>query len=181
MEDKNIRFLDIYKSFFIVGLLTIGGGIAMLPIIEKEIIDKKKWADASEVLEAYSLAQSIPGVIASNTAAFLGYRLKGIVGAIVATLGVITPSVLIIIAIAAVFSQVAEYKIVENAFKGFRVAVLALLLNAIVRMVKEAIIDYYTVGIAIISFVLVMGSFISPILVIIGAAFVGILIYYRKV
>jgi chromate transporter len=174
------QLLEIYKAFFMVGLLTIGGGIAMLPIIEKEIIERKKWATNDEVLEGYSLAQSLPGVIAANTSAFLGYKLKRVMGAIVATLGVITPSIVIIIIVASVFTQVNDYQVVQDAFKGIRVAVLALLANAIVRMFRNSIIDYYTLTIAGISFVLVMGSFVSPILVILASAIAGILIYYRK-
>ncbi|TCT14616.1 chromate transporter [Natranaerovirga pectinivora] len=175
------KLFEIYKSFFIVGLLTIGGGIAMLPIIEKELIEKKKWCTDDEILESYSVAQSLPGVIASNTAVFVGHKLKGILGSIFAVLGVISPSIIIILIVATVFTRLNDYIIVQNAFKGIRAAVLALLVTAIYRMIKNAIVDYYTIIIAGISFVLVMGSFVSPMLIIVAASLVGILIYYRRI
>ncbi|TCK90634.1 chromate transporter [Natranaerovirga hydrolytica] len=173
-------FIQIYKTFFIVGILTIGGGIAMLPIIEKEIIEKRKWATDEEVMEAYSLAQSLPGVIAANTAVFLGYKFKKVLGSVAAVLGVISPSIIIIIMISSVLTQLSDYEIIDKAFNGIRVAVLAILVVAVSRMIKNAIKDYYTLTIAIVSFLLVTGSVVSPIIVIVVSAVLGILIYHRR-
>lgn len=179
-QEKFSKLWKIYTSFFWVGLLTIGGGIAMLPIIQKELIEKRKWLKDEEILEAYSLAQSIPGVIASNTAVLVGYRLAGVLGAIVALLGVISPSIMIILFIGLVFTKVNEYPVVQKAFKGIRVAVLALLCMSVIRMIKESLIDIFTGLLAMLSFILVIVSIVSPIYILLASALLGILIYYRR-
>lgn len=179
---KNFRkLLDIYYTFFKVGLFTIGGGFVMLPILEKEIIEKKKWIKHEEVIESYSLAQSLPGVIAANTSAFIGFKLQGILGAVFAVLGVITPSIIIIITIASVFTKIENLVIIQNAFKGVRVAVIAILIDAVMRMIKKSIIDKYTLIIAIIAFILCVTNLISPVWVIIISGIIGILIYSRRI
>ena len=175
------KWRQLFVAFFKVGLLTIGGGYAMLPIIEREIVTDQEWLTMDEVLECYSVAQSLPGVIASNTAVFIGYRLGGVMGAIACVLGVITPSILIILGVAAVIKQIESLKVVQNAFKGIRIVVLALLCHSMVRMVKSSIKDYMALVIALSGFIFVMFFDGSPIITIVIAGLVGHMMYRGKV
>jgi chromate transporter len=178
---KDFReIIKYYIVFFKIGLFTIGGGYAMLPIVEKELVEKNKWSTEEEVLDSYALAQSIPGVIAVNTSALLGIKGKGFWGAVAASLGVISPSVVIIIIISIFFSRFREIAAVANAFRGIRIAVLALLILSIYNMVRRSVKDIWGIILLIVSFVCVMFFSISPIYVIIGAAIISIFIYDRK-
>ena len=152
----------------------------MLPLIQKEVVEKKKWATDEEVIDYYAIGQSTPGIIAVNTATFIGYNQKGIIGAIVATLGIIVPSLIIIIIIAYSFMHFQDNQIVQHAFAGIRVAVSVLVLNAVVRMWKTTVKDYIGVIIFVISFLLIAFTDISPIIIIIATAAAGILLSYRK-
>lgn len=175
------QLIQLYIAFFKVGLFTIGGGYAMLPIIERELVQNLNLIKMESVMESYTMAQTLPGVIASNAAALIGYKLKKLRGAIVCTLGVITPSIIIILIIAAVFSKIEHLEAVQNAFKGIRVVVLALLMDSLIRLFKVAIFDKKTLAIATLSFLLVLGSFISPILVIFSGGLLGLVIYRERV
>ncbi|GKX27809.1 chromate transporter [Vallitalea longa] len=174
------EILKYYMLFFKIGLFTIGGGYAMLPIIEKELVEKYKWSTEEEVLDSYALAQSIPGVIAVNTAALIGVKGKGFWGAVAASLGVISPSIIIIIMISTFFSRLREITIVENAFKGVRAAVLALLVISVYKMVRKSVKDIWGIIFLSVAFVCVLFFDVSPIFIIIGAVIVSIFIYNRK-
>lgn len=175
------KLIHLFVAFFKVGLFTIGGGYAMLPIIEQELVKSTNMLSMEEVVENYTLAQTLPGVIASNAAALIGYKLGRLKGAIAAVLGVITPSIIIIIFIAAIFKKIEHLEIVQSAFKGIRIVVLALLFDSLTRLVKVAIFDKKTLVIAIISFVLVLFSLVNPIFVIFGGALLGSYIYRERV
>ena len=174
------ELLKYYIAFFRIGLLTIGGGYAMLPMLEKEVVEKNKWSTDEEVMDSYALAQSIPGIIAVNTAAFLGTKWNGFLGAVFAVLGIISPSIIIILIISTFFMRMQNIEAVVSAFKGIRIAVLALLIMSLIKMIKKSIKDWYGILLAILSFVFVVFIDVSPIIVIIAAALVSILIYYRK-
>ena len=131
--------IDLFFTFCRIGGLTFGGGYAMLPIIQKEIVEEKKWATEEEVLDYYAVGQCTPGIIAVNTATFIGYKVHGIIGAIVATLGVVFPSLIIITIIAALLKNFANYSIVQHAFSGIRVVVIALIVSAILKLAKTSI------------------------------------------
>lgn len=126
--------MELYISWFKMGLFTFGGGYAMLPMIQKEVIEKHHWATEEEVLDYYAVGQCTPGIIAVNTATFVGYYQKGIIGAIVSTLGVISPSIIIIILIASLINNFMEYEIVKSALKAINVAVCYLMLKAIINL-----------------------------------------------
>lgn len=175
------QLIRLYIAFFKVGLFTIGGGYAMLPIIERELVQNMNLIKMESVIESYTMAQTLPGVIASNAAALIGYKLKKLKGAIACTLGVITPSIIIILIIAVVFSKIEHLEVVQNAFKGIRVVVLALLMDSLIRLFKVAVFDKKTLAIAGLSFVLVLGSVISPILVIFSGGLLGLVIYRERV
>ena len=144
------ELFDLFWTFCKIGALTFGGGYAMLPLIQREIVENKKWSTEKEILDYYAVGQCTPGVIAVNTATFIGYKLKGIIGGIVATLGVIFPSIVIILIIATFLQNFADLAIVQSAFAGIRVAVVALIITTVVKLIKSSIKDYLGVIIAII-------------------------------
>ncbi|HAS72664.1 MAG TPA: chromate transporter [Clostridiales bacterium UBA8960] len=176
---KNL--LKLYWAFFKVGLLTIGGGYAMLPILERELVDNLNLITMDEVVESYTLAQTFPGVIAANAATLIGYRLSRKRGALVCVLGVVTPSIVIILFFAALFSRIEHIEAVQNAFKGIRIVVLALLIDSFQRLIKVAVFDKKTGAIALASFILVLFSLLNPIIVILAGGVFGIAIYRERV
>ena len=167
------ELFDLFWTFCKIGALTFGGGYAMLPLIQREIVENKKWSTENEILDYYAVGQCTPGVIAVNTATFIGYKLRGIIGGIVATLGVIFPSIVIILIIATFLQNFADLAIVQSAFAGIRVAVVALIITTVVKLIKSSIKDYLGVIIAIIAFVISAFIGLSPVYVVIAAALTG--------
>lgn len=167
------ELFDLFWTFCKIGALTFGGGYAMLPLIQREIVENKKWSTEKGILDYYAVGQCTPGVIAVNTATFIGYKLKGIIGGIVATLGVIFPSIVIILIIATFLQNFADLAIVQSAFAGIRVAVVALIITTVVKLIKSSIKDYLGVIIAIIAFVISAFIGLSPVYVVIAAALTG--------
>lgn len=168
------EYFDIFWSFFQIGALTFGGGYAMLPMIQKEIVDKRQWATNEEIIDYFAIGQLTPGVIAVNTATFIGYKTKSVLGGIIATLGVITPSIIIITIIAAFLKNFMSYEIVQHAFSGIRVAVCVLISLAILKLSKSNIKNKTGLLIALIVFLLVTFTNISSVYVIIGAIIFGL-------
>lgn len=169
------ELLDLFLTFCRIGGFTFGGGYAMLPIIQQEIVNKKNWATDEEVMDYYAMGQCTPGIIAVNTATFIGYKHKGIIGAIVATLGVVFPSVVIITIIASYFSRFQEIPIVKYAFNGIRPAVAALILNTVVKMWKKSVNDWIGIIAFMVSFLVVVFTKISPVFIVIVSAIIGVL------
>lgn len=172
--------IDLFFTFCRIGGLTFGGGYAMLPMIQKEIVEEKKWATEEEVLDYYAVGQCTPGIIAVNTATFIGYKVQGIIGAIVATLGVVFPSLIIITIIAALLKNFANYSIVQHAFSGIRVVVIALIVSAILKLAKTSIKNSTTLIIAIIAFILVAFVNLSPIYIVVAAACIGLILKFIR-
>ncbi|HOJ09085.1 MAG TPA: chromate transporter [Clostridiales bacterium] len=170
------ELLELFVIFCRIGGFTFGGGYAMLPIIQKEIVEKRKWATDEEVLDYYAIGQCTPGIIAVNTATFIGYKRKGMIGAIAATMGMVFPSLVIITLIAAYFRHFQDYAIVKHAFVGIRAAVAALILSAVVKMWDKSIKDSAGLIIFILSFAVIAFTNVSPILVIVVSAIAGILL-----
>ncbi len=169
--------LDLFCAFFRIGLFTFGGGYAMLPLLQREIVEKKKWATEEEMLDYFAVGQCTPGVIAVNTATFVGFKEKKLSGAIFATLGVVSPSLVIITVIAALLSNFAHIAAVQNAFAGIRVAVCVLILNSIVKLWKKSVVDKLTLGVFIAVFLgSVLLSHVSPVVFIVAAAVLGIVV-----
>ena len=167
------ELFDLFWTFCKIGALTFGGGYAMLPLIQREIVENKKWSTEKEILDYYAVGQCTPGVIAVNTATFIGYKLRGIIGGIVATIGVIFPSIVIILIIATFLQNFADLAIVQSAFAGIRVAVVALIITTVVKLIKSSIKDYLGVIIAIIAFIISAFIGLSPVYVVIAAALTG--------
>lgn len=169
--------LDMFCAFFRIGLFTFGGGYAMLPLLQREIVEKKKWATEEELLDYFAVGQCTPGIIAVNTATFVGFKEKKLSGAIFATLGVVSPSLVIITVIAALLSNFAHIAAVQNAFAGIRVAVCVLILNSIVKLWKKSVVDKLTLGVFIAVFLgSVLLSHVSPVVFIVAAAVLGIVV-----
>ena len=168
------QLLDLFFTFARIGGLTFGGGYAMLPMLQKEVVEKRGWATNEELMDYYAIGQCTPGIIAVNTATFIGNKTRGIIGGIAATLGVVFPSLVIITIIAAFISNFADLAIVKDAFAGIRVCVFVLILNAVVKLGKSSIKDAVTLGIFL---VVMIGSLlldVSPIVFVLIAAVVGI-------
>ena len=169
--------LDLFCTFFRIGLFTFGGGYAMLPLLQREIVEKKHWATEEELLDYFAVGQCTPGIIAVNTATFVGFKEKKLSGAIFATLGVVSPSLVIITVIAALLSNFAHIAAVQNAFAGIRVAVCVLILNSIVKLWKKSVVDKLTFIVFLAVFVgSVLLSSVSPVAFIVAAAVLGIVV-----
>ena len=159
---------QLYSAFFTIGALTFGGGYAMLPMLEREIVEKYAWVTKEEILDYFAIGQCTPGVIAVNTATFVGHKKKGVIGGIVATLGVITPSLIIITVIAMVLSHFADIKAVQWAFAGIRVAVCALIGSSVIKLVKSTTKKWWQIALAVAAFAVVAIFSISPIWIVIA-------------
>lgn len=166
---------DLFLIFCRIGGLTFGGGYAMLPMLQKEVVENRRWATEEQIMDYYAVGQCTPGIIAVNTATFVGYNNRGVLGAIAATSGVVFPSLVIIMIIAAFISNFADLAIVQQAFAGIRVAVGVLVLNAIIKLWKSGVKDVVGIIIFAVTFVVSLIFSLSPVYVVIGAIIVGIL------
>ncbi|MCD7904051.1 MAG: chromate transporter [Clostridiales bacterium] len=168
------ELIDLYTTFFRIGLFTFGGGMAMLPMLTKEVVEDKKWATNEEILDYFAIGQCTPGIIAINTSTFIGTKRKGAIGGVTATLGMVTPSVIVILIIASILSQIMEYEIVGHIFAGIRIAVAALVTESLVGILKSGIKDIF--GLVFYLIILTFCIFVtnSPILVVIAGIAVGI-------
>jgi chromate transporter len=173
---SNNIYIQLFLSFLKIGSFTIGGGYVMIPLIEKEVVDNKKWIDKEYFLDMLALAQSAPGVMAVNTAIFVGYKIKGIRGALLATLGTILPSFFVILSIAILFVEIKDNPVVNRVFMGIRPAVVALIAVAVYKMAKTAKINLKTIAIPIIAVILIWHFEVSPVYVIIGAIVLALII-----
>lgn len=162
-------YLQLFGIFCKIGAFTIGGGYAMIPLIENEIVNKRKWIAKEDFLDLLAISQSAPGVLAVNISIFIGYKLRGIRGSLITTLGTILPSFLIILSIAIFFHNFKDNTIVERIFKGIRPAVVALIAAPTFTMAKSAKINKYTIWIPVISALLIWLLGFSPIWIIILA------------
>ena len=171
---------DLYRAFFTIGGLTFGGGYAMLPMLEREIVNKHKWSTNEELLNYFAIGQCTPGIIAVNTATFVGYKTKGIAGGIAATLGVISPSIVIIVLIAMLLENFMDILWVQHAFAGIRVAVCALIVSSVIKLAKSNLKKWWHIALAIVGFVVVALLGLSPVWVVIACAVLSF-IFGKKV
>lgn len=178
MRSKTLKqLLEIFAVFFKIGLFTIGGGYAMLPIIQKEVVETKGWMDDEEFLDAISLTNSLPGPLAINAATFVGYRVCKVKGVLAAVLGAASPSVIIILTVAMVFSNLTEYPVVQYIFDGIRPAVVALILYALIKLAKSAKLREYFNWLIALSAVAAIAVFgLHPIIVVVAGALYGLFV-----
>lgn len=174
------EIFELFRTFFFIGSVTFGGGYAVLPVIIREIVDKKKWVSEEELLDYFAVSQCTPGIICINIATFLGYRRKGFWGALTATFGVVFPSLIIITVVASVLSNFADIPTVQHAFAGIRVAVAALIANAVWNLAAKNVRTWLKAGIAVFAFVMVGLLSVSPIYVTIGFAVFGAFFFGRR-
>jgi len=166
---------SLFLSFAKVGVMTFGGGYAMIPILEREIVEDKGWAESEELMDYYAVGQCTPGIIAVNVATFIGRKLAGIPGSIAASLGMVFPSFLIICAIAGVLSNFSDLPAVNSAFAGIRVCVCVLIFNAVSKLWKSSVPDRAALVICLFVFILSVFLDISPVLFVVLCACAGIL------
>ena len=175
-QSKLKRFLDLYFTFVKIGTFTIGGGLAMMPMMQKELIDKKHWMTEEDLIDYYAVGQSTPGMIAVNVSTFVGYNQLGILGGIVATLGMVSPSIIIITILAGLINSIDEYPMVQKALRGINVAVAALFTSVIVKFVKKTIKKPLHVLLMLISFTLVYFFKLQSFWIILTAILCGVVI-----
>ncbi len=167
---------DMFWTFAKVGVMTFGGGYAMLPILQREVVDSKGWATEEELMDYFAIGQCTPGIIAVNTATFIGQKNAGILGGIITTLGVVFPSLVIISALAGVIEAFSHLVWVQHAFGGVRVCVCVLILNAVVKLYKKAVVDKVTF---LIFLLVTLGSVVtnlSPVVFVLAAAVLGVVL-----
>ena len=173
--------LDLFTTFAKVGVMTFGGGYAMLPILQREIVENKGWATEEELADYFAIGQCTPGIIAVNTATMIGHKNRGIVGGIVATLGLVFPSLVIITLLAGLIDAVSHYAIVERAFAGIRVCVCVLIFNAVKKLWQKSVVDKKTVAIFVLVLLAALLTDLSPVVFVVIAGAAGIIVKSMEV
>ncbi|MCD8266792.1 MAG: chromate transporter [Prevotellaceae bacterium] len=172
------RYLDLLLTFFRIGLFTIGGGYAMIPLIQQKVVDEKHWVSEPELMDLMAVAQSCPGIFAINISIFIGYKTRGVRGAVLSTIGTALPSFLIILAVALFFQHFRDNEYVARAFRGIRPAVVALIAAPVFKMAKTAKVSLRTVWIPVVAALLIWLLRVNPVYIIILAG-VGGYVYGR--
>ena len=174
------RLASLFASFVRVGGGMFGGGYAMLPLLEREVVERRRWATHEAMADLFALAQAIPGVIAVNTAMLIGQRLRGWRGAVAAALGMVTPSLIIIMLIAAFLRNFENNPIVRHAFTAISITVCALIIDAVIGLWKKGVKDVLGIFISMAAFALAAFSPLSPVILVVAAAFLGIFVKKAK-
>ena len=174
--------LDLYFTFFKIGATTFGGGYGMLPMIEKIVIEQKHWTDIETVTDYYAVGSCTPGIIAINIATFIGYGLAGIAGGITATMGVISPSIIIISLIAGFINNFAHLAIVRSALNGISAGVCAIVINSVIKMCKGTVKDIFGIILCVLGFLITFFTDIPVVMTVTGSAVCGIvrMLYKRN-
>ena len=172
---KNV-YIQLFATWFKMGLFTFGGGYAMLPMIQREVIEKHGWATEEEVMDYYAIGQCTPGIIAVNTATFVGLKLKGVLGGIIATLGVVSPSLIIITIIAGMISNFQDILVVQKALRGINIGVCVLMTYAIYKLLKSNIKNKIQIILFLVALILSMFTSISMVILVLLAGFSGYII-----
>ena len=172
------EYLELVVAFFKIGIMTFGGGYAMLPMIQREVVEKRGWATEEEILNYYAIGQCTPGVIAVNTATFIGDSRKGVLGGFLATLGVVMPSLIIISIIAAVLNNFAEIEAVQHALAGIRVAVVVLVGFSIWKLLKSGVKGAFGWIVFVLTFLVSAIFGLSPVIIVVAAAAAGLIAGY---
>lgn len=175
------ELLEVFIASFRVGIMTFGGGYAMLPILQREVVEKRKWVSNEEVLDYYAIGQCLPGIIMVNTMIFIGEKRAGKLGGIAAALGTVCPALIIITLIAAVLNNFADIPAVKSAFAGIRVCVCVLVLDAVIKLWKKSIIDWKCFVIFLIVFLGSLFTSLTPVVFVLVSAAAGIILKYLEV
>ena len=180
MKKEKTTLWQLYATFLKIGGLTFGGGYAMLPMLQREVITNNRWVTEEELLDIYAIGQVTPGIIAINTASLIGYRMRGVLGSIIATLGEVTPSLVIITLLASVLTQFQENLLVQRAFGGIRVAVCALIAQSIITLFKKSIVDLPTLILCLVTVVGTIFLHLSPLVFVIVGILFGLGVQFLK-
>ena len=181
MKSKIRQFLELYLAFVKIGAFTFGGGLAMMPIMQRELIEKRGWLSEEELIDYFAIGQSTPGIIAVNVATFVGYKRLGVLGGIIGTIGVVTPSWVIIMLLAGAISSVDKYPLAQKALRGINVAVAALLTSVIVKFSKKTIKNVWNALFMLLSFALIYFFKVQSVWIIISSLIIGsLLTLYRQ-
>lgn len=174
-----ISLLDIYTTFFKISSVTFGGGMAMLPILQRDIVNNKSWITDEEVIDFYALSQGLPGIIAVNVASLIGYKKRGTMGAIIAGLGIISPCIIIIVFISFFLRNFQDIKEVQYAFRGISVAVSALIFHSVINLWNKSILDKFCIILFMATLILMLVTNTSPIILVVSSGIASIL--YKRV
>ena len=180
MKNKLKQFLELYFAFVKIGAFTFGGGLAMMPIMQRELIEKRGWITEEELIDYFAIGQSTPGIIAVNVATFVGYKKLGWLGGIIGTIGVVTPSWVIIMLLAGAISSVDKYPLAQKALKGINVAVAALLTSVIVKFSKKTIKNIWNAAFMLLAFALIYFLKVQSVWIILASLVIGSLITLYK-
>ncbi len=175
--EKRTTYWSLFASFFKIGAFTIGGGYAMIPLIQREVVDNREWVAKEDFVGLLTIAQSVPGPIALNSAAFVGYKKRGYIGALAALLGVVVPAFSVIFTVAVFFSTIRENEVVEAAFRALRPVVVALILTPMIALMKG--LNPIMIGVTIVAMVVMSLHLASPALLLLGAIILGVLWTYK--
>lgn len=167
--------LTLFVSFAKIGSLTFGGGLAMLPMLKRELVEKRKWVTEDEIMDYYAIGQCTPGIIAVNTATFVGYKKKGIIGGVVATLGMVFPSVVIILLIATLLNFLMGSEILQHALSGIRAAACALIFSTVITLCKKSFVDALCIALFVVCLALAYFFGIPSVALIAAGALAGII------
>lgn len=170
------ELLDLFWTFAKMGAITFGGGMAMLPILQREVVENKHWATEEELVDYYAIGQCTPGIIAVNTATFIGQKCRGVAGGIVATLGLVFPSLVIISILAGLITNFAHLVWVQNAFAGIQVCVCVLIFNSVMKLLKKSVVDKRTAVIFVLVLLCSVFLNISPVWFVLLAAMAGVIL-----
>ena len=176
--EKKTSLWTLFITFAKVGVMTFGGGYAMLPILEREVVKNHNWTTSEQMLDYYAIGQCTPGIIAVNVSTFIGYKTRGILGAIVATFGMVFPSLVIITALASVLKVFQDNVYVKKAFAGIRIAVCALMVTAVIGLVRKAVSNIPTAIVAVAALLLQMLLGVSPVIIVICTVAFGLIMYF---
>lgn len=181
MKNKLKQFLELYFAFVKIGAFTFGGGLAMMPIMQRELIEKRGWVSEEELVDYFAIGQSTPGIIAVNVATFIGYKKLGWLGGIIGTIGVVTPSWVIIMLLAGAISSVDKYPLAQRALRGINVAVAALLTSVIVKFTKKTIKNFWNALFMLAAFILIYFFKVQSVFIILASLVTGCLLtLYRQ-
>lgn len=180
-NEQGMRLIwSIFWTFFKIGPVTFGGGYAMIPLIEREVVERKGWLSEQDIADVFAISESVPGAIALNSSTFVGYRIAGVRGAVSAMLGVLLPTFLIVLALCACFLQVRDNPRIEVAFMGIRPAIVALIVFAGVKIGHTAVVDKTTLLLVCLTVAILMLVHMNPVLIIIGGGLAGALLVSLK-
>jgi len=172
---------QLFITFAKIGVMTFGGGAAMLPMLQRELVDNRGWVEEEELMDYYAIGQCTPGIIAVNTATFVGQKRRGDSGGLFATAGMVFPSLVIILVLASIITTVSDLAWVQNAFAGIRACVCVQIFNAVLKLAKKAIVDTWTVGIFAAVLAAAVFTDLSPVVFVVLAAAAGILLKQKEV